>query len=135
LQQKPIDPRADIFSYGVAAYELLTNQKPFSGETPSEILAAQMDTSGPASPREHKRTFPPARKGDHEVSLARPGQTLPVHERAGARFGKRAVHLKKWSARDVSDSDPRLQILLHEQQKVRQIGTATVTFRESVSKM
>jgi eukaryotic-like serine/threonine-protein kinase len=60
LQQKPIDPRADIFAYGVAAYELLTSQKPFPGETPSEILAAQMDTSRPASPREHNADIPGA---------------------------------------------------------------------------
>ena len=60
LQQKPIDPRADIFSYGVTAYELLTNKKPFPGDTPSEILAAQMDPSGPASPREHNADLPAA---------------------------------------------------------------------------
>ena len=59
LQQKPIDPRADIFAYGVAAYELLTNQKPVPGETPSEILAAQMDVAGPMSPREHNADIPP----------------------------------------------------------------------------
>ena len=58
LKQQPIDSRADIFAYGVAAYELLTNQKPFPGETPSEILAAQMDTSGPMSPREHNADIP-----------------------------------------------------------------------------
>ena len=45
LQREPIDPRADIFAYGVAAYELVTNHKPFPGETPGEILAAQMDAS------------------------------------------------------------------------------------------
>jgi eukaryotic-like serine/threonine-protein kinase len=58
LQQKPIDPRADIFAYGVAAYELLTNQKPFPGETPSDILAAQLDASAPLSPREHNADIP-----------------------------------------------------------------------------
>ena len=60
LQQKPIDPRADIFAYGVAAYELLTNQKPFPGETPSEILAAQMESSRPLPLREHNPELPPA---------------------------------------------------------------------------
>ncbi len=60
LQQKPIDPRADIFAYGVAAYELLTNQKPFPGETPSEILAAQMASDGPVPPREHNADIPAA---------------------------------------------------------------------------
>ncbi len=58
LQQKPIDPRADIFAYGVAAYELLTNQKPFPGDTPTEILAAQMNPAAPAPPREHNGDLP-----------------------------------------------------------------------------
>src|SRR5277367_4603014 len=43
LKREGVDPRADIFAYGVAAYELLTNKKPFPGDTPAEILAAQMD--------------------------------------------------------------------------------------------
>ena len=60
LKREPIDGRADIFAYGVAAYELLTNHKPFPGETPAEILAAQMDTSGPVPPREHNPEVPVA---------------------------------------------------------------------------
>lgn len=60
LQRQPIDPRADIFAYGVAAYELLTNQKPFPGENPGEILARQLDLSGPLPPREHNVDIPPA---------------------------------------------------------------------------
>jgi serine/threonine-protein kinase len=60
LQRQPIDPRADIFAYGVAAYELLTNQKPFPGENPGEILARQLDPSGPLPPREHNADIPPA---------------------------------------------------------------------------
>jgi len=60
LQRKPIDPRADIFAYGVAAYELLTNRKPFAGETPAEILAAQLNISGPVPPREHNPEIPAA---------------------------------------------------------------------------
>lgn len=60
LQQQPIDPRVDIFAYGVAAYELLTNQKPFPGETPAEILARQLDPAGPVPPREYNPDLPPA---------------------------------------------------------------------------
>ena len=45
LLRQPIDQRVDIFAYGVTAYELLTNQKPFPGDTPAEILARQMDRS------------------------------------------------------------------------------------------
>jgi len=60
LQRKPIDGRVDIFAYGVAAYELMTNQKPFPGETPAEILASQLDPAAPVPPREHNPDMPPA---------------------------------------------------------------------------
>jgi len=60
LQRQPIDPRADIFAYGVSAYELVTNRKPFPGETPGEILARQLDQSGPTPPREHNPGILPA---------------------------------------------------------------------------
>ena len=60
LQRHPIDSRADIFAYGVAAYELLTNRKPFDGETPGEILARQLDLTGPTPPREHNPDLPAA---------------------------------------------------------------------------
>ena len=58
LQQEPIDGRVDIFAYGVAAYELLTNQKPFPGESPGEILAKQITRSEFVSPREHNPDIP-----------------------------------------------------------------------------
>jgi serine/threonine-protein kinase len=60
LKREPIDPRADIFAFGVLAYELVTNHKPFPGETPAEILASQMDISSPVSVREHNLDIPPA---------------------------------------------------------------------------
>jgi serine/threonine-protein kinase len=53
LQRQAIDHRVDLFAYGVTAYELLTNQKPFTGDTPAEILRKQLDrTSGFVSPRQ-----------------------------------------------------------------------------------
>ncbi len=60
LQRQAIDARADIFAYGVTAYELLTQQKPFPGNTPGEILAAQMDTSNPMPIREINSAVPSA---------------------------------------------------------------------------
>jgi serine/threonine-protein kinase len=60
LKREPMDARADIFAFGVSAYELLTNQKPFPGETPAEILAAQMEPAGPAPLSEHNPDVPPA---------------------------------------------------------------------------
>ena len=107
LQQKPIDPRADIFAFGVAAYELLTNQKPFPGDTPSEILAAQMNPSAPvAAARTQCGPSRRAGKSRHEMPRPRPGQALPVHERAGARPGKRPVCLKMRSNRDAPIPNP-----------------------------
>lgn len=58
LRGERITHRVDIFSYGVAAYELLTGQKPFPGETPSEILSQQLDRSGFASPRQLNPDLP-----------------------------------------------------------------------------
>lgn len=60
LKREPLDGRADIFAFGVSAYELLTNKKPFPGDTPAEILAAQMEPAGPLAPREHNPDVPVA---------------------------------------------------------------------------
>jgi len=58
LQGLPLSHRADIFSYGVSAYELLTNQKPFPGENPGEILRKQLDRTDFISPRELNPDMP-----------------------------------------------------------------------------
>lgn len=60
LQGQPIDQRVDIFAFGVAAYELLTNQKPFPGEDINEILARQLDRSQFMTPRQLNPELPPA---------------------------------------------------------------------------
>lgn len=60
LRREPIDARVDIFAFGVSAYELLTNEKPFPGDTPAQILAAQMQPSGPPPLRDHNPDVPAA---------------------------------------------------------------------------
>jgi serine/threonine protein kinase len=50
LKREPMDARADIYAFGVSAYELVTNHKPFPGDSPAEILAAQMQPDGPVRP-------------------------------------------------------------------------------------
>jgi len=60
LARRPLDHRVDIFAFGVAAYELLTNRKPFDGETPGEILRRQLDRSTFVTPRQYNPAIPPA---------------------------------------------------------------------------
>lgn len=58
LQGQPISHRVDIFSYGVAAYELLTNQKPFPGDSPGEILSKQINRTEFLGPRQLNPDLP-----------------------------------------------------------------------------
>jgi serine/threonine protein kinase len=58
LLRVPITHRVDIFAFGVTAYELLTGQKPFPGDTPGEILSRQLDRSGFIPPRAHNPDIP-----------------------------------------------------------------------------
>lgn len=60
LSGQPFDQRVDIFAFGVVAYELLTNQKPFPGDSPAEILARQTDRSGFVNPRQLNPDLPAA---------------------------------------------------------------------------
>ena len=59
LRRQPIDQRVDIFAFGVTAYELLTYQKPFPGDTPEEILRGQADRAAFGLPRELNPDIPP----------------------------------------------------------------------------
>jgi eukaryotic-like serine/threonine-protein kinase len=57
LRGEPFDQRADIFAYGVSAYELLTGQKPFMGESVEEIVAAH-ESGEIIAPRELNPDIP-----------------------------------------------------------------------------
>ncbi|MBI3192732.1 MAG: serine/threonine protein kinase [Pedosphaera parvula] len=52
IRKQPMDHRADIFSYGVVAYEMLTYRKPFPGESAEEVLRAQLERNL-APPTQH----------------------------------------------------------------------------------
>ncbi|HET8649799.1 MAG TPA: protein kinase, partial [Gemmatimonadales bacterium] len=53
-----IDARADLYAFGVLAYEMLTGNAPFSGATPQQLIAAQIaETPEPVSKR--RASIPP----------------------------------------------------------------------------
>jgi eukaryotic-like serine/threonine-protein kinase len=52
------DHRADIYSFGIMAYEMLTGQVPFRNKTPQALLAAQLTATPPPIPA--RRTDVPA---------------------------------------------------------------------------
>src|ERR1019366_4601163 len=54
-----IDHRADIYAFGVLAYELLTGQPPFAGRTPQNLLAAHV-TEAPEGISKRRASLPRA---------------------------------------------------------------------------
>ncbi len=60
LMGEPISHQVDTFAFGAAAYELLTNQKAFPGDTPGDILRKQLDRSTFIPPREYNPDMPAA---------------------------------------------------------------------------
>jgi serine/threonine-protein kinase len=59
LRQDPTDRRADVFSLGVVLYELLTQQRPFQGQTLQEITDAVLHHEPPLA-HEIDPEIPPA---------------------------------------------------------------------------
>ena len=92
LQREAYDHRVDVFAYGVTAYELLTGQKPFPGDTPEEILRKQLDRSGFVTPRQINEAIPPAVEKsilkclDRDPDKRHPIMSVPVLELKAALY-------------------------------------------------
>lgn len=57
MEAKEVDHRADIYSFGVLAFQMLTGQLPFPGNNPGFILMAHLSTP-PPDPREYAPDLP-----------------------------------------------------------------------------
>ena len=64
LQHQALDQRANVFAFGVTAYEVLTFAKPFPGDTPDEILRKQLNQELILAARIEPR-HPPRHGKDH----------------------------------------------------------------------
>ncbi len=88
LRRREVDHRADIFAFGVTAYELLTLQKPFPGETPKEVLLKMIEDRDKSfiPPREVNADIPFAvekailRCLDRDPAKRYPDMSVLVHE-------------------------------------------------------
>ncbi len=80
-------PRADLYSLGVVAYQLLTGRLPYEANSLSE-LALKQQREPPASVDELNPRVPPrARRRDHDGARPRPGGS--PGDRAAVRRGDR----------------------------------------------
>jgi serine/threonine-protein kinase len=60
IMRLPVDERADIFAYGLTAYETLTGKKPISGDTREEVIKKFADFDQHLKPlRNHLPDVPP----------------------------------------------------------------------------
>ena len=52
IRGEPLDARADIYSFGVSAYEIVTGRPPFRAATPTELLNKHI-LEKPVTPQMH----------------------------------------------------------------------------------
>ncbi len=76
-----VDHRADIYSFGVLAYELLTGQPPFAGRTPQHLLAAHVSEAPEAI---NKRRASEVVHALDDITTPSGGMT-PTASRGGSR--------------------------------------------------
>ena len=86
LAREPVDHRADIWAYGVSAYELLTHRKPFPGDSADGVFHAQRNRSDFIPPRKINPDIPLAlekivlRCLEQDPAMRYPSMSVLTHE-------------------------------------------------------
>lgn len=47
IQQRPADPRSDVYACGIVLYEMLTGRKPHSGDSPTQVIYRHLNEDVP----------------------------------------------------------------------------------------
>ncbi len=111
LRGDPLDPRSDIWSFGILLYEMLTGRRPFEGETLTQVLLRIMTEQTP-SLAELQPHAPPALVALVEKMLAKEPDARPRSIRQIAA-ALEAIQAGRWpqglappAAAPVADAAP-----------------------------
>ena len=108
LQGEPADPRTDLYSLGIVAYEMLTGRIPFTGETPMAIAYQHLRQRVPA-PSAHNPAVPAGLDG-WVASMTEKERELRPESAAEARrdLQSEAAHLPH--AHPIAELVPDVQV-------------------------
>src|SRR5436190_7001252 len=131
IRGEPADPRSDLYSLGIVAYELLTGELPYTGETPMAIAYKHLSDRVPkpsrsapevgadldgfvASATDPDRELRPESAAAMRVDLASFAGSLPRARSLGALVGdlpevEQTVAAAGTAAATVTETIPRLQ--------------------------
>jgi eukaryotic-like serine/threonine-protein kinase len=104
----PIDGRADVYSMGVIAYELLLGLQPFERDTVADMLAAQLVTP-PPPPRTLWPEIPPVLEQLLLAMLEKVPGRRPTARQVAAALGHIALALSPGASVPVLSPLPPLQ--------------------------